>query len=139
MRDTILEHRLGRSTAIVTSAKHGQSPLEPQRSDPDRRRSDRRRRERGPRHPDLWAVVQHGVVYTGGKGKIAEHGGADAEDRRVALLVYAPRSVHQGTYSSTVETTQIAPTILRLLGLDPGSLQAVREEGTRVLPGVIRH
>jgi hypothetical protein len=35
-----------------------------------------------------------------------------------------------------VETTQIAPTILRLLGLDPDDLQAVRIEHTRVLPGL---
>ncbi len=33
-----------------------------------------------------------------------------------------------------VETTQIAPTILRLLGLDPRALQAVRIERTRTLP-----
>jgi hypothetical protein len=31
-----------------------------------------------PRHPDVWGVVQVGVVYTGGHGKIAEHGGANA-------------------------------------------------------------
>ncbi len=37
-----------------------------------------------------------------------------------------------------VETTQIAPTILRLLGLDPNALQAVRIERTAVLPGATR-
>lgn len=31
-----------------------------------------------PRVPDIFGVVQHGVVYTGGKGKFAEHGGADS-------------------------------------------------------------
>ncbi len=35
-----------------------------------------------------------------------------------------------------VETTQIAPTILALLGLNPRDLQAVRLEHTQVLPGV---
>ena len=35
---------------------------------------------------------------------------------------------------SPVETTQIAPTILKLLGLDPNALRAVRIEHTRVLP-----
>jgi len=35
-----------------------------------------------------------------------------------------------------VETTQIAPTILRLLGLDPSKLNAVQIEGTQVLPGI---
>jgi hypothetical protein len=33
-----------------------------------------------------------------------------------------------------VETTQIAPTILKLLGLDPNALKAVRIEHTRALP-----
>jgi Type I phosphodiesterase / nucleotide pyrophosphatase len=88
-----------------------------------------------PRHPDVWGVVQHGVVYTGGKGKIAEHGGANPEDRDVALAVYAPSELHPGEIGASVETTQIAPTILRLLGLDPAELKAVRVEGTRVLPG----
>jgi hypothetical protein len=34
-----------------------------------------------------------------------------------------------------VQTTQIAPTILKLLGLNPGALQAVEIEKTRILPG----
>ncbi len=34
-----------------------------------------------------------------------------------------------------VETTEIAPTILSLLGLDPRQLQAVQAEGTSSLPG----
>ena len=51
-----------------------------------------------PRHPDIWGIVQHGVVYTGGKGKIAEHGGADPDDRDVPILVYAPGAVQPGSY-----------------------------------------
>jgi hypothetical protein len=35
-----------------------------------------------------------------------------------------------------VETTQVAPTILKILGLDPNRLDAVRQEGTPVLPGI---
>jgi hypothetical protein len=35
-----------------------------------------------------------------------------------------------------VETAQVAPTILQLLGLDPDALDAVRAEGTPVLPGL---
>jgi len=84
------------------------------------------------RHPDLFALVQHGVVYTGGKSKIAEHGGGDAQDRDVPLVVFAP-GVHPERIGHPVETTQIAPTILRLLGLDPNALQAVRIEHTRAL------
>ncbi len=90
-----------------------------------------------PRHPDVWGVVQHGVVYTGGTGKIAEHGGADPEDRDVALVVRAPGgAVTPGTYSGQLETTEIAPTILQLLGINPNALQAVQAQGTPVLPGV---
>jgi hypothetical protein len=88
-----------------------------------------------PRHPDVWGVVQVGVVYTGGT-KIAEHGGANPADRDVPILVYAPGSAEPGVYDSPVETTQIAPTILDLLSLDPEALQAVRIEGTQVLPGI---
>lgn len=91
-----------------------------------------------PRHPDVWGVVQVGVVYTGGT-KIAEHGGANPADRDVPILLYAPGAVAPGSHRQPVETTQIAPTILDLLGLDPEALQAVQIEGTRVLPGVGHH
>jgi hypothetical protein len=87
-----------------------------------------------PNHPDVWGVVQVGVVYTTGT-KIAEHGGSNLEDRNVPILVYAPGVVAPGSHSKSVETTQIAPTILHLLGLDPKNLQAVRKEGTKILPG----
>jgi arylsulfatase A-like enzyme len=89
-----------------------------------------------PRHPDVWGIVQHGVVYTGGKGKIAEHGGADPEDRDVPILLFAPRAVRPGVFDQRLETTSIAPTVIRLLGLNPYALQAVRIQGTPVLPGV---
>ena len=90
-----------------------------------------------PRHPDVWGVVQVGVVYTGGS-KIAEHGGANPADRDVPIVVYAPGAAQPGTYRPPVETTQIAPTILELLGLDPDALEAVRIEHTQVLPGIGR-
>jgi Type I phosphodiesterase / nucleotide pyrophosphatase len=89
-----------------------------------------------PRHPDVWGVVQHGVVYTGGTGKIAEHGGADPEDRDVPIVLYAPAAVRPRVVDARLETTSIAPTIMRLLGLDPRDLEAVRAEGTPALPGV---
>jgi arylsulfatase A-like enzyme len=85
----------------------------------------------------VFGRVQVGVVYTGGS-KIAEHGGDNPEDRDVPLLVYAPGTVRPGSSNRWVETTQVAPTVLRLLGLDPNALQAVRIEGTRVLPGIGR-
>lgn len=87
-----------------------------------------------PRHPDVFGISQVGVVYTTGS-KIAEHGGANPGDRDVPIVVYAPGVVHPQVYDQSVETTQIAPTVLNLLGLDPNDLQAVQIEGTEVLPG----
>jgi hypothetical protein len=91
---------------------------------------------RDPRHPDVFGIVQHGVVYTGGTSKIAEHGGADRQDRNVPILVVVPGLGHGHTIGAQVETTQIAPTILHLLGLDASALQAVRTEHTKILPGL---
>ena len=87
------------------------------------------------RVPDLIGVVQHGVVYTGKKGKIAEHGGDHVEDRNVPILVSGAGIAHGTNVTTPVETTQIAPTILRLLDLNPEELQAVDIEGTASLPG----
>ena len=88
-----------------------------------------------PHHPDVFGISQVGTIYTGGS-KIAEHGGANPGDRDVPLVVYAPGTVRPGQSGASVETTQVAPTILKLLGLNPNSLQAVQEEGTEVLPGL---
>ncbi len=89
-----------------------------------------------PRHPVVWGVVQHGVVYTGGRSKIAEHGGAAGQDRHVALVVDAPGAAAPGTYPAQLQITSVAPTILTLLGIDPSALQAVQKQGTQTLPGV---
>lgn len=87
-----------------------------------------------PRVPDLFGISQYGVVYTGAMAKIAEHGGANPQDRDVALVV-SGAGIEAGVVDDDrVETTQIAPTILELLGLDPNSLQAVEIEHTRSLP-----
>jgi hypothetical protein len=89
-----------------------------------------------PRHPDVTGIAQHGVVYTGGQAKIAEHGGGGFQDRNVPILVVLPGQRHRLDVGTPVGTTQIAPTILSLLGLSPGALQAVQIEHTRVLPGL---
>jgi arylsulfatase A-like enzyme len=86
------------------------------------------------RVPDIVGIAQNGTVYTGGKSKIAEHGGADAQARNVPILISGP-GVEQGRSNpAPVETTQIAPTVLAALGLDPGELQAVDREHTSSLP-----
>jgi Type I phosphodiesterase / nucleotide pyrophosphatase len=84
------------------------------------------------RVPDFIAITDHGAICTGGS-KLAEHGGFAGDDRNVALVVSSSRINHPAVVDDTTFTTQIAPTILDALGLDPRSLQAVREEGTQVL------
>lgn len=86
-----------------------------------------------PRVPDVIGISQYGVVYTGHKAKIAEHGGDHVEDRNVPILVSWPGAVGGTAVTRPVETTQIAPTILKLLGLNPHELEAVRIEGTQPL------
>ncbi len=88
-----------------------------------------------PHHPDVFGISQVGTIYTTGS-KIAEHGGDNPADRDVPLVVYAPGNLSAGRFGQSVENRQVAPTVLKLLGLDPKQLQAVQEEGTQVLPGV---
>jgi hypothetical protein len=84
------------------------------------------------RVPDVIGIAQVGTVYTGGT-KIAEHGGDNPNDRNVPILV-SGGPVEAGGFNNTpVETTQIAPTILQLLGLDPNALEAVQQEHTQPL------
>lgn len=85
------------------------------------------------RTPDFFVVSNYGVVYTGGTKKIAEHGGVADDDRHVGLLVSAP-GLRPHRTDAPVATAQIAPTILRMLGQDPNSLDAVKIEHTHALP-----
>jgi Type I phosphodiesterase / nucleotide pyrophosphatase len=93
-----------------------------------------RLREGGdPRTPDIVVIPNVGVVYTGNLKKQSEHGGFAWDDTNVMLLVSNP-DIKPRTIHSFVETSQVAPTILKILGLDPNALDAVRQEGTTVLP-----
>jgi hypothetical protein len=83
------------------------------------------------RTPDFIAITNHGVICTGGT-KLAEHGGFSNDDRNVLLLLSAPH-LQPATVDGRVYTTQIAPTILFALGLDPDDLEAVRKEHTDIL------
>jgi hypothetical protein len=91
-----------------------------------------------PRTPDLVGVAQVGTVFTGGMKKIAEHGGANPADRNVPIVVWGAGIAEHGAHlrGGRVYTTQIAPTILSLLGLDPRSLEAVRDQHVHVLPAL---
>jgi len=87
-----------------------------------------------PRTPDIIVQPNVGVIYTASSKKQAEHGGFAHDDTNVMLLVSNP-NLRAKTNVSFVETKQVAPTILKVLGLDPNKLDAVKMEGTPVLPG----
>ena len=54
----------------------------------------------------------------------------------MCVMLVANPSFKASTVSATTTTTQVAPTIIKALGLEPSSLDAVRQEGTAVLPEV---
>jgi hypothetical protein len=88
-----------------------------------------------PRTPDIIVAPNVGVTYSGSTAKLAEHGGFSRDDTNVIMLVshvgFEPKTV-----TSPVETMQVAPTVLKALGLDPDALDGVRLEGTQKLPSL---
>ena len=96
---------------------------------------------RDSRMPDIVIQPQLGAFYTddvegdAARALLAEHGGTLDEDTHVPLIVSFPGA--QGTVNrAQVQTSQVAPTVLAALGLNPNALKAVQLEGTPVLPGV---
>jgi hypothetical protein len=89
------------------------------------------------RVPDLIIQPVVGVIYTKPTAtKLAEHGGGSLDDRHVALLVSNP-VLKPARVEGPVATQQVAPSMLRALGLDPLKLDAVRAEATEALPGLL--
>ena len=88
------------------------------------------------RVPDIVVEPRMGVDYTRIMSNQAEHGGFNIEDRNVALVVadYGNPRIAGDLIKTSVDTTQLAPTIAVALGLDPLELQAVRKEKTVALP-----
>jgi hypothetical protein len=88
-----------------------------------------------PRTPDIIVTPNVGVTYSGSTKKLAEHGGFAHDDTNVIMLLanpsFSPKTVH-----AEVGTAQVAPTVLKALGIDPSQLLAVRVQGTPVLPDV---
>jgi type I phosphodiesterase/nucleotide pyrophosphatase len=85
------------------------------------------------RSPDIVQAPNVGVIYTGHQAKVAEHGGFAHDDTNVMMLLSNPKFAAQ-TVTGSVETRQVAPTILRALGLQPSLLTAVQQEHTTILP-----
>ncbi|PTB22733.1 nucleotide pyrophosphatase [Trinickia symbiotica] len=88
------------------------------------------------RTPDIIVQPNPGVIYTSSTKKDEEHGGNAPDDSHLGLVVSFPGIRHARTIDAPVHTTQVAPTILRLLDLKPEFLHSVAEEGTRALPGL---
>jgi Type I phosphodiesterase / nucleotide pyrophosphatase len=88
-----------------------------------------------PRTPDIIVTPNEGVTYSSSTAMIGDHGGFAHDDTNVMLLVANPNFTAQ-TVSTVAATAQVAPTIVKALGLDPATLDAVRAEGTAVLPEV---
>jgi Type I phosphodiesterase / nucleotide pyrophosphatase len=88
-----------------------------------------------PRTPDIIVTPNVGVTYTGSHAKLAEHGGFAHDDTNVMLLVSNPH-LDAKTVHAEVGTAQVAPTVLKALGIDTDALDAVRIQGTPVLPGL---
>ena len=88
-----------------------------------------------PRSPSIIVTPNVGVTYSGSTSMIGDHGGFAHDDTNVMLLVSNPSFTPQ-TASALVATRQVAPTIVKALGLNPWALDAVRAEGTPVLPEV---
>jgi hypothetical protein len=86
-----------------------------------------------PRTPDILVTPNVGVTYSGSSKKLAEHGGFAHDDTNVMMILSNPQ-LSPAAIFSPVDTMQVAPTILKALGLDPTSLLSVRIEGTQVLP-----
>ncbi|HSS97295.1 MAG TPA: alkaline phosphatase family protein [Terriglobales bacterium] len=86
------------------------------------------------RSPDIIVQPMYGTIYTSSKKKNAEHGGFSFGDTNVGLIVSNPH-MNAATIKTPVATSQVAPTILKSLGIDPDALNSVRVEHTDVLPG----
>jgi hypothetical protein len=87
------------------------------------------------RTPDIIVQPVYGTIYTTSGKKNAEHGGFSFGDTNVGLIV-SNSSIRAATIKTPVATSQVAPTILKSLGIDPQALNSVRVEHTDVLPGL---
>jgi predicted AlkP superfamily pyrophosphatase or phosphodiesterase len=85
------------------------------------------------RTPDIIVQPIYGTIYTTSDKKNAEHGGFSFADTNVGLIVSNPE-FDRRTVKTPVAISQVAATILKALGIDPEELDAVRKEGTSVLP-----
>jgi hypothetical protein len=92
------------------------------------------------RTPDVIVQLKDGYIYVGNTTntrKRAEHGNVFQDDSTWVPLILSgglPSDLQGTSFSNTVYTTQVAPTVLADLGLDPNGLNGVQLEGTQQLP-----
>jgi hypothetical protein len=89
-----------------------------------------------PRMPDIVLQPKLGVLWTApGDKTVTGYGGSLDQDTHVALLVSGAQLT--GRRDPTwVPTTQIAPLLLRALGMEKFDLQSLHKEHTPALPGI---
>jgi hypothetical protein len=85
------------------------------------------------RIPDIVVQPVPGVVYAAPNAKLVDHGSGSAADTHVPLVIVEPGRKGGRTLSCPVSLRQVAPTIVRALGLKEDLLDAVRLEGTQRL------
>lgn len=91
-----------------------------------------------PAVPDIIVQPELGIIYTTAPStkKVAEHGGLSSDDRKVACFTSNPK-LSARKFTGKVYTTQVGPTILHALGIDPKLLEGAVAEDTGVLPGFV--
>ena len=89
-----------------------------------------------PKAPDVIVIPTPGVIYDGSTTQDMQHGGNSQEDRRIPLVVAGGPVKAASRAIVPSQIAQVAPTVLRALGLDPAQLQGAAAEGTTPLPGL---
>jgi len=92
--------------------------------------------------PDIIVTLKPGYIWVGNvnnQHKRAEHGGFSEDDTHVALVVSGgalPLAAQGTMVGTTVQTQQIAVSVLQALGLDPTKLTGAVIDNTQPLPGL---
>ncbi len=88
--------------------------------------------------PDIVVIPNLGTNYespTAAPPVAAEHGGFNENELHVPITI-VHNTVKHGMVQAPVTTTQLAPTMLNLLNIDPHNLTGVTVEGTAILPQI---
>src|SRR5712671_3323903 len=85
------------------------------------------------RTPDIIVQPVYGTTYTKSGSKNSEHGGFSYGDTNVGLIVSNP-AFGSTVLKTPVSTSQVAPSILHALGINPRALKSVQIEKTDLLP-----